>query len=75
MLVYVYFNQRALYNVQKQPSAQDFDIFLDYLQELAPMPATVGASTLSEVYEKAVAEQQEKEAAAAAAAGVIDMSE
>ena len=44
------------------------------------MPATVSASTLSEVYEKEVADQREKEAAAAAttaaaAAGAIDMSE
>lgn len=80
MLVYIYFNQRALNNVQNKPSAQDGEKFLDYLQDLPPMPATEGASTLSDVYENAMADQQAQETAAAAAedaadAECIDMSE
>ena len=63
MLVYIYFNQRALNRVQAQPTAQDWDDFMDYLHSLPPMPEMEGAKTLSEVYDKA----EEAKAAAVAA--------
>lgn len=47
MLVYIYFNQRALNRVQAQPTAQDWDDFMNYLHSLPPMPEMEGAKTLS----------------------------
>lgn len=63
MLVYIYFNQRALNRVQAQPTAQDWDDFMEYLHNLPAMPEMEGAKTLSEVYDKA----EEAKAAAVAA--------
>ena len=63
MLVYIYFNQRALNRVQEQPTAQDWDDFMDYLHSLPPMPEMEGAKTLSEVHDKSA---EEKAAAVAA---------
>ena len=55
--------ERALNRVHAQPTAQDWDDFMDYLHSLPPMPEMEGAKTLSEVYDRA----EEAKAAAMAA--------
>ncbi len=54
MLVYIYFNQRALSRANAQPSASDWDGFMAYLDTI-PDLGDEDATSLTDAYEQAVA--------------------
>ena len=55
MLVYIYFNSRALKRIKDQPSAADWEGFVEYMESLESAEEAE-AETLAEAYDNAVAE-------------------
>ena len=51
MLVYVYFNLRALHHTAAMPSASDWEQYGEYLESLPPLAD--GAESLHEVFQQA----------------------
>ena len=52
ILVYVYFNMRALHHTQAMPSANDWEKYAEYLESL-PALADESAQSLNDVYQQA----------------------
>ena len=59
MLVYIYFNMRALNRTTALPSASDWDRFLEYLESLPPLTENEEES-IQQVYAKAIEEKERK---------------